>query len=150
MQDIKVWAEALGRRMGTDPVLEEDETYTVPVEAPDGDHVPVTLYGDEISEGPAAGAAVLMLRAAAGEFTEDADLPELLVVGAETWFARLYLEHETDSFVAEAALPMAGLTEAILEHAAAEVAELSVNAYELAGDTDDDDEDDEEGDDAEE
>ena len=145
MQDIRVWAEALGRRMGTEPVLEEDQTYTVGVEAPEGEPVPVTMYGDEIDEGPAAGAPVLMLRAAAGEANEEADLQELLIVGSGTWFARVYFEAESDSYVAEAALPMVGLTEAMLEQAALEVAELSLNAYDVVGsdeEVDDDDDDD--------
>ncbi|MBI5831446.1 MAG: hypothetical protein HZB16_03940 [Armatimonadetes bacterium] len=143
MQDIRVWAEALGRRMGNDPVLEEDQTYTVGVEVPEGERVLVTLYGDEIDEGPAMGAPVLMMRAAAGGSNEEADLQELLIVGAGTWFARLYFEAETDSYVAEAALPMVGLTEAMLEQAAIEVAELSINAYDVVGDGDDEDDDEE-------
>lgn len=148
MQDIRVWAEALGRRMGTEPVLEDDQTWTVGVEAPEGERVLVTLYGDDIDEGPAAGSPVLMMRAAAGESDADADLQELLLVGAGTWFARLYFEAETDTYVAEAALPMAGMTEAMLEQAAIEVAELSLAAYAVVGDGEDDEDEDEDDDEA--
>lgn len=144
MQDIRVWAEALARRMGVEPVLEEDQTYTVAVESSEGEVVLITLYGDEVDEGPAKGAGVLMMRAAAGEGNDDADLQDLLMAGAGTWFARVYFEAESDAYVAEAALPLVGLTEPMLEQAAVEVADLSVEADSIVGSDDDGDDDDEE------
>lgn len=138
MADIRKWAEALAERLKAELDTEEDGTYTVLLAAEDDYEFPITLYAEELDDGPADGRTVVLLRAAAGDLedSDDSDLAGLLRVSAHTWFARLYLEEETDSFVVEAALPFDGLTEDLLEQAAHEVIELAMAADDVLDDDD--------------
>lgn len=146
MQDVREWAEILARRVGAEVHAEEDQTYTIdiPLDSEDDDEgdgvvitLPVTLYADSVEDDAVPPVSVIMLRAAAGDNVENLDLEEMLAVSSGTWFARLYLEAETDSFVAEAALPLDGLTDVMLEYAAREVADLASEGLDLTSDDDD-------------
>lgn len=142
MADIRKWAEALADRLKAELDTEEDGTYTVLLGGDDDDfEFPITLYAEDLDDGPAEGRTVVLLRAAAGDLadTDDPDLAGLLRVSAHTWFARLYLEEETDSFVVEAALPFDGLSEDLLEQAAHEVIELAMAADDVLDEDDDED-----------
>jgi hypothetical protein len=146
MSEVRELVEQLAARFSSEPVTEEDGTFTVEAETPDGERVPVSVYGETVDDGPAKGTDVIMMRASAGEeieVIEDlADPLEVLALGASTWFARLYYEPETTSLVAEAALPLAALRFEEALQAIIEVAELAVAGNDLvAGDDEDEDED---------
>jgi hypothetical protein len=128
MADISDLVARLASHFGCEPTTEEDGTVTVEIETSEGEPVPISVYADEIDEGPAVGGQVVMMRAAAGEDLDDLDrddLLELLMASSATWFGRLYLEEDTASLVAEAALPLTGLRFEDLLQAAREVADLA-------------------------
>jgi hypothetical protein len=145
--ELRDVVDALSARFGSEAVAEEDGTFTVEVETDDGDRVLVSVYTDDIEDGPAGGLTVLMLRASAGEEIDAVEDPlALLEAASTTWFTRTYFESETTSLVAEAALPLDGISVPLVECAAQEVAELAVSVLDLVGEEYDEEDADEDAD----
>ena len=132
MADIAAIVQAIATELGGDQATpEEDGTYTLPV-AEDGEVVAlVTIYADEVEDGPAKGQGILMVRAIAGELDESIET-FLLEDAGSTWFARAYLEQESEEarpeIILEAGLPLDGLSAKIAAQAVVEVVDLALQA----------------------
>lgn len=107
----------------------EDETWTLDVPLSGILRALVTVYVDDVDVGPAGGRQVFVARAAT-EGEEQPDPVRVLAEASDTWYARVYVEEEPATAVAEAALPWEGLALADAAHAVYEVAHLVAGWYE--------------------
>ena len=147
MADVAELAQQLAAEMGGECQAEDDGTYTLLITSDEEPLVAVTLYSDVISEGPAKGAEMLMLRALAGTLEEGIET-FLIEDACSTWFARCYLEEETEDeessidVIVEAGLPLVGLDVKVLQQALVEVVDLvnCADDYVLEEEDDEDDE----------
>jgi hypothetical protein len=143
MADIAKLAQQVAEELEGECRAEDDGTYTIVVDDGETMMPDAVLYADAIEDGPAAGTELLVVRAAAVELEPDQEFLELLLAdeAATTWFARTYLdtdEGQPTMLVAEAAIPLAGLSLELAALVVAEVIELADSARDLAEDEDED------------
>jgi len=141
MADIAELAQRVAEELEGECRVEEDGTYTILCED-EGEPLPeAVVYADAIEDGPAAGTELFMVRAAAFEVQPEQDFAEQLLAeeAAPTWFARVYIdadEGQPSMLVAEAALPLTGLSTELAALVVAEVIELAGSAQEFVAEED--------------